>query len=388
MRLGQAAMEALRAEITGCLKPGDELVVACPVALKGTSVIAKNKKDKTGREILCGFIQNCVSLWDAYGAGSIVWKIAQEADASALYAMGEGGFLSALWKMAEASEVGLEADFRKVPIRQETIEVCEIFDLNPYKLQADGAVLIGIRGGEALVQRLRNEGFMAEVIGQTNSGNDRLLYSGGSARYLDVRQRMNCSNFSKSNCRKLKRQFSKKRQTINNKRNKNKMAKLNIVLHEPEIPANTGNIGRTCVATGTRLHLIEPLGFSLSEKALKRAGMDYWKDLDVTTYLDFEDFLEKNPGAKIYYATTKAPQTYTDVHYEEDCYIMFGKESAGIPEDILVNNQETCVRIPMIGDIRSLNLSNSVAIVLYEALRQNNFDHMNLEGHLRNYDWK
>ena len=112
------------------------------------------------------------------------------------------------------------------------------------------------------------------------------------------------------------------------------MAKLNIVLHEPEIPANTGNIGRTCVATGTRLHLIEPLGFSLSEKALKRAGMDYWKDLDVTTYLDFEDFLEKNPGAKIYYATTKAPQTYTDVHYEEDCYIMFGKESAGIPENI------------------------------------------------------
>ena len=110
-----------------------------------------------------------------------------------------------------------------------------------------------------------------------------------------------------------------------------------------------------------------------TSKALKRAGMDYWKDLDVTTYLDFEDFLEKNPGAKIYYATTKAPQTYTDVHYEEDCYIMFGKESAGIPEDILVNNQETCVRIPMIGDIRSLNLSNSVAIVLYEALRQNNF---------------
>ena len=174
MRLGQAAMEALRAEITGCLKPGDELVVACPVALKGTSVIAKNKKDILSERFSAGFIQNCVSLRDDYGAGSIVWKIAQEADASALYAMGEGGFLSALWKMAEASEVGLEADFRKVPIRQETIEVCEIFDLNPYKLQADGAVLIGIRGGEALVQRLRNEGFMAEVIGQTNSGNDRL----------------------------------------------------------------------------------------------------------------------------------------------------------------------------------------------------------------------
>lgn len=107
------------------------------------------------------------------------------------------------------------------------------------------------------------------------------------------------------------------------------MAKLNIVLLEPEIPANTGNIGRTCVATDTKLHLIEPLGFSLSEKALKRAGMDYWKDLDVTTYLDYEDFVEKNPNAKIYYATTKALKTYTDVQYEEDCYIMFGKESAG-----------------------------------------------------------
>lgn len=166
------------------------------------------------------------------------------------------------------------------------------------------------------------------------------------------------------------------------------MAKLNIVLFEPEIPANTGNIGRTCVATGTRLHLIEPLGFSLSEKALKRAGMDYWPHLDVTTYLDFDDFLAKNPGAKIYMATTKARQVYTDVHYEPDCYIMFGKESAGIPEEILLENQERAVRIPMIGDIRSLNLANSVAIVLYEALRQNNFDHMRLDGHLTKYDWK
>ena len=166
------------------------------------------------------------------------------------------------------------------------------------------------------------------------------------------------------------------------------MGTLNIVLHEPEIPANTGNIGRTCVATGTRLHLIEPLGFSLSEKALKRAGMDYWKDLDVTTYLDFEDFLEKYPGAKIYYATTKAPQTYTDVHYEEDCYIMFGKESAGIPEEILVEHEEDCMRIPMNGDIRSLNLGNSVAIVLYEALRQNGFAGMNLSGELHELHWK
>ncbi len=163
---------------------------------------------------------------------------------------------------------------------------------------------------------------------------------------------------------------------------------LNIVLHEPEIPANTGNIGRTCCATGTRLHLIGPLGFSLSEKALKRAGMDYWQHLDVTVYDDYNDFLSKNPNAKIYYATTKAPNVYSQVSYEPDCYIMFGKESAGIPEEILVNNQETCVRIPMNPEIRSLNLSNSVAIVLYEALRQNEFAGMELEGHLRGYSWK
>lgn len=166
------------------------------------------------------------------------------------------------------------------------------------------------------------------------------------------------------------------------------MAQLNIVLHEPEIPANTGNIGRTCVATGTKLHLIEPLGFHLNEKAIKRAGMDYWKDLDVTTYINYEDFLAKNPGAVIYYATTKAPQTYTEVNFDENCYIMFGKESAGIPEDILIQNQKTAIRIPMNDNIRSLNLSNSVAIVLYEALRQHDFAHMQLDGHLRNYDWK
>ena len=162
---------------------------------------------------------------------------------------------------------------------------------------------------------------------------------------------------------------------------------LNIVLHEPEIPANTGNIGRTCVATNTRLHLIEPLGFRLDEKSLKRAGMDYWGSLDVTTYIDYADFLERNPGAKIYMATTKAPKGYTEVSYEPDCYIMFGKESAGIPEEILVQHQEDCVRIPMVGDIRSLNLSNSVSIVLYEALRQNGFAGMNLEGHLHRLHW-
>ena len=163
------------------------------------------------------------------------------------------------------------------------------------------------------------------------------------------------------------------------------MAKLNIVLYEPEIPANTGNIGRTCVATGTSLHLIEPLGFSLSEKALKRAGMDYWKDLDVHTYVNWEDFCEKNPGVKIYYATTKARHVYSEVDYESDCYIMFGKER--IPEEILKENPDTCVRIPMIGETRSLNLSNSVAIVLYEALRQNDFDHMKLEGQLHRLSW-
>ena len=163
---------------------------------------------------------------------------------------------------------------------------------------------------------------------------------------------------------------------------------LNIVLFEPEIPANTGNIGRTCVATNTRLHLIEPLGFSLEEKQLRRAGMDYWKDLDVTTYLNWEDFCEKNPEAKIYFATTKARHVYSDVNYESDCYIMFGKESAGIPEEILKDHPDACVRIPMVGETRSLNLSNSVAIVLYEALRQNDFANMKLEGELHRLQWE
>ncbi len=166
------------------------------------------------------------------------------------------------------------------------------------------------------------------------------------------------------------------------------MAALNIVLYEPEIPENTGNIGRTCVATGTRLHLIEPLGFQLTEKAIRRAGMDYWKDLDVTTYIDYDEFLEKNPGAKIYMASTKAPNVYTQVQYEPDCYMMFGKESAGIPEEILVANQERAVRIPMMEEIRSLNLANSVAVVLYEALRQNQFSQMQMQGELRNFTWK
>ena len=137
---------------------------------------------------------------------------------------------------------------------------------------------------------------------------------------------------------------------------------MNIVLYEPEMPANTGNIGRTCVATNTKLHLIEPLGFKLSEKHLVRAGLDYWDKLDVTVYSDYQDFLKRNPGAKIYMATTKG--------------------------EILVENRENCIRIPMWGDIRSLNLSNSVAIVLYEALRQNGFEKMTMEGHLHHLHWK
>lgn len=163
---------------------------------------------------------------------------------------------------------------------------------------------------------------------------------------------------------------------------------MNIVLLEPEMPANTGNIGRTCVATDTKLHLIEPLGFRISEKAVKRAGLDYWDKLDVTVYSDYEDFLKRNPGAKIYMATTKAQHAYTDVAYEPDCFLMFGKESAGIPEEILLEHQETCVRIPMWGDIRSLNLSNSVSIILYEALRQNGFEKMNTAGELHHLHWK
>lgn len=163
---------------------------------------------------------------------------------------------------------------------------------------------------------------------------------------------------------------------------------MNIVLLEPEMPANTGNIGRTCVATGAKLHLIEPLGFKLTDKYIKRSGLDYWDDLDVSVYMNFEEFLEYNKSGKIYMATTKAKHTYADVNYESDCYIMFGKESAGIPEEILLDYEETCVRIPMLEGTRSLNLSNSVSIILYEALRQNNFSHMEIEGELHNNKWR
>ncbi|MBO4902968.1 MAG: tRNA (cytidine(34)-2'-O)-methyltransferase [Lachnospiraceae bacterium] len=163
---------------------------------------------------------------------------------------------------------------------------------------------------------------------------------------------------------------------------------MNIVLLEPEIPANTGNIGRTCVATGSTLHLIEPLGFRLTEKNIQRAGMDYWSKLDVRRYVNFEEFVELNGHPKIFMATTKAKQCYTDVVFTEDDYVMFGKESAGIPEEILLDYEETCIRIPMYEETRSLNLSNSVAIVLYEALRQQGFASLKREGALHRLSWR
>ncbi len=163
---------------------------------------------------------------------------------------------------------------------------------------------------------------------------------------------------------------------------------MHIVLHQPEIPANTGNIGRTCVATGSVLHLIEPLGFVLNEKSVKRAGMDYWDKLDVRRYMNFDEFKEKNPGARIWMATTKARKVYSEADFGPDDFIMFGKESAGIPEEILVEYPDTCIRIPMMDEIRSLNLSNSVAIVLYEALRQNGFEGMELKGDLHRLKWE
>ncbi len=165
---------------------------------------------------------------------------------------------------------------------------------------------------------------------------------------------------------------------------------MHIVLHQPEIPANTGNIGRTCVATGTSLHLIEPLGFRLNEKEIRRAGMDYWEKLDVSRYMNFDTFLEeygRHPGARLWMATTKAKRAYTEVRFGPDDFIMFGKESAGIPEEILVEHEENCIRIPMLPGIRSLNLSNSVAIVLYEALRQNQFENLQQEGELHRLRW-
>lgn len=162
---------------------------------------------------------------------------------------------------------------------------------------------------------------------------------------------------------------------------------MNIVLLEPEIPQNTGNIGRTCVATGSALHLIKPLGFDIDEKSVKRAGLDYWKELDLHIYESYQDFMSKNKGIQLFMATTKALNTYADVKYSEDAFIMFGKESAGIPEEILMEHRDFCIRIPMLEKYRSLNLSNSVAIVLYEALRQHSFGKMLKQGELHRHKW-
>ncbi len=163
---------------------------------------------------------------------------------------------------------------------------------------------------------------------------------------------------------------------------------MNIVLLEPEIPANTGNIARTCACTASSLHLIGPLGFSLEERQLKRAGLDYWDKLDVYLYESYEEFREKHPEARVFMATTKGPRTYAQVSYRPEDYLMFGKETAGIPEKILAANKEWCIRIPMTAHLRSLNLSNAAAIVLYEALRQQGFAGLEETGNLREYDWE
>ena len=165
------------------------------------------------------------------------------------------------------------------------------------------------------------------------------------------------------------------------------MAKINIVMVEPEIPQNTGNIARTCAATGARLHIVKPMGFNIDDKRLKRAGLDYWHYLDITYYENLEDFFSKNEGA-FFYFTTKGRKAHSDVSYPDNCYLLFGKETKGLPEELLIKNHERCVRIPMQGEIRSLNLSNSVAIAVYEALRQWNYPTLENFGQLHNYKWE
>lgn len=162
---------------------------------------------------------------------------------------------------------------------------------------------------------------------------------------------------------------------------------LNIVLVEPEIPQNTGNIVRTCAATEAVLHLVGPLGFSIEDKYLKRAGLDYWDEAQINYYENLQEFMSKHGDKKLYFSTTKAVHNYCDVKYEEGSFILFGKETAGLPEELLKDHRDTCIRIPMKEGIRSLNLSNSVAIVVYEALRQNNFDKLKIEGKMVKFQW-
>ncbi len=162
---------------------------------------------------------------------------------------------------------------------------------------------------------------------------------------------------------------------------------LNIALIEPEIPQNTGNIARTCAATGARLHLVEPMGFRITDKQVKRAGLDYWDKLDITYYKDIDDFFERNKGAEFFYFTTKAEQAHSDVEYPNNCFLVFGKETKGLPEQLLKANHDRCVRLPMRGIIRSLNLANSVCAGAYEVLRQWNYPELSSKGQLHNLKW-
>ena len=162
---------------------------------------------------------------------------------------------------------------------------------------------------------------------------------------------------------------------------------INIVLVEPEIPQNTGNIARTCAATGARLHIVKPMGFKIDDKKLKRAGLDYWQYLDITYYENLDDFLEKTSGANYYLFTTKGQRVYSDVHYPDNCYLIFGKETKGLPEEFIIANRQRALRVPMQGEIRSLNLSNTVALATYEVLRQWGFPELENEGELHNYKW-
>lgn len=162
---------------------------------------------------------------------------------------------------------------------------------------------------------------------------------------------------------------------------------FNLVLVEPEIPQNTGNIARTCAATGCKLHIVKPMGFTINDKKLKRAGLDYWHLLGIQYYENIDDFFDKNQGGRFFYSTTKAVNTYSDVSYKDGDYILFGKETKGLPEELLVKNKENCIRIPMIDEARSLNLSNAVAIVAYEALRQTGFEQLKQVGELTKFEW-
>ncbi len=162
---------------------------------------------------------------------------------------------------------------------------------------------------------------------------------------------------------------------------------FHIVLVEPEIPQNTGNIARTCAATGSKLHIVKPMGFEIDDKKLKRAGLDYWHLLGVQYYENLEAFFEKTKGARYFYSTTKAPRTYAEAEFRDGDYILFGKETKGLPEELLHEQKEDCIRIPMIEEARSLNLSNSVAIVVYEALRQTGFEHLKHAGQLTRFSW-